>query len=135
MVCVFNKFKFFILFSYLIFLEVIAAVLWDESEAIQGAEQRIVLNCRASSDFAFRRDAVQSLVTNIQNNTQGFVPHTITWETHTPLSAMLSSILWIHDRKLSNRSAVAHPSMYVTRFERGAALLSGVESDPCPTFF
>ena len=25
--------------------------------------------------------------------------------------------------------------MYVTRFERGAALLSGVESDPCPTFF
>ena len=48
---------------------------------------------------------------------------------------MLSNILWIHDRKLSNRSAVAHPSMYVTRFERGAALLSGVESDPCPTFF
>jgi hypothetical protein len=102
---------------------------------MQNAEERIVLNCRASSDFAFRRDAVQSLVTNIQNNTQGFVPHTITWETHTPLSAMLSNILWIHDRKLRNRHAPAHPSSYGTTYERGAALIRGVESDPCPTYF
>lgn len=93
MVCVFNKFKFFILFSYLISLEVIAAVLWDESGAMQNAEERIVLNCSASSDFTFRRDAVQSLVTNIQNNTQGFVPHTITWETHTAISDVIKHIV------------------------------------------
>ena len=109
MVCFFNKFKFFILFLYFISLEVIAGVHWNEREAIQEAEERILLSCRVSSDFPLRQAAVQSLVTNIQNNTQGFVPHTITWETHTPLSAMLSNILWIHDRKLSNRSAVAHP--------------------------
>jgi hypothetical protein len=136
MVCVFNKFKFFILFLYFISLEVIAAVIpWNEREAIQEVEGRILLNCRVSSDFSLRQADVQSLVTNVQNSTQQFVFPIITWEAHTTLSEILSKMLWIHDRKSRNRHTFAHPSSYRTTYQRGAALIQGVESDPCPTYF
>lgn len=111
-----------------------AAVHWNDRQEIQDVEERIMLNCRTSGDFALRQNTVQSLVTNVRNHTQQFASPVIAWIEQSP-SVILSNMLWIHDRKLRNRSTATHHSSYTTSWERGPALLSGVNADPCPTYF
>jgi len=126
------SFLIFTLVIHFFSLKLIATTHWNDQQAIQEVEERIVLNCRSSENFTFRQNAAQSLVDNVQNNTQQFVAPVIIWTTQ-KLSSILSNMFWIHDRKLRNRLTTNHHSTYTTGFVRGTVFLQGGESDPCPT--